>query len=80
MINKFCIGHTYLDEICRVIKKEEVVGTGPPLSDSTAAYAMSRSFKSAMVRMANSEGIQLNHEHLASMQIPNTVQSLSCYA
>ena len=41
---------------------------------------MSKSFKSAMVRMANIEGIQLNHGHLAAMQIPNTIQSCSCYA
>ena len=69
-----------MDEICRVIKKDEVVGAGPPLSDSTAAYAMSKSFMTAMVRMAKIEGIQLNFEHLAAMQIPDTVQSLSCYA
>ena len=63
------LGHTYMDEICRSIKRDEVVAAGPVLSDNTVAYAMSKSFKSAMVRMANIEGIQLNHEHLAAIAV-----------
>ena len=30
--------------------------------------------------MARKDGNYLNHEQIASLQIPNTVQSLSCYA
>jgi hypothetical protein len=69
-----------MDEICRVLKTDEVASIERVLSDNTGAYTMSKSFKSAMQRMADKEGIQLNHEQLAAMQIPNSVQSLSCYA
>lgn len=71
--------HGYLDNICASIKRGEDT-TVASLGDNTAAYVYSDTFKSALTEMARSEYIVLNHEHIAAMQIPNTVQSLSCYA
>ncbi len=71
--------HGYLDEICASIKRGED-STVPNLGDNTAAYVYSDTFKSALTEMARSEYIFLNHEQIAALQIPNTVQSLSCYA
>ena len=73
-------GHSYVDVICSEIKKGICTSAAPQLNDNTAAYEYSDYFKRALNRMANSNKKFLDWEKVAAIQIPNTIQSLSCYA
>lgn len=52
----------------------------PALHDRTAAYEYSTTFKRALNQLADKNQRYLNHDRIAALQIPNTQQSLSCYA
>lgn len=71
--------HNLLDSICASLKKDEVV-VQPMLHDKTGAYEYSAVFKRQLNHMAQKTGRFLNHDQIAALQIPNTLQSLSCYA
>ena len=71
--------HGYLDQICASIKSGEDASV-PQLNDTTPAYEYSATFKKALNQMANKDNIMLDHVMIAALQIPNTIQSLSCYA
>ena len=50
------------------------------LNDYSPAYSYNPSFKRALEKLANKRGDLLNHDQIVALQIPNTLQSLSCYA
>ena len=71
--------HDLLDDICASLKRDEVA-PAPSFHDRTAAYTYDKFFKQALTQLANKNNRFLDHQQLAALQIPNTVQSLSCYS
>ena len=73
------VSHDILDSICASLKYDEVTPS-PSFNDRTAAYTFDKFFKHALNQLANKTDRFLNHDQIAALQIPNTVQSLSCYS
>ena len=73
------VGHCYIDEICAKIK-QGMVSNAKDLNDYTPAYSCTPFFKKQLNAIANKRGDFLNHDQIVALQIPNTVESLSCYA
>ena len=71
--------HGLLDSICLSLKNDEVA-PAPSFNDRTSAYTYDKFFKQALNQLANKANRFLNHDQIAALQFPNTVQSLSCYS
>jgi hypothetical protein len=61
------------------LKRDEVT-PAPNFHDRTAAYTYDKFFKQALTQLANKNDRFLDHQQVAALQIPNTIQSLSCYS
>ena len=68
-----------LNDICTSLKSGEIKQASA-LQDRTAAYEYTGTFKRGMNQIADETNRILNHQQIAALQIPNTVQSLSCFA
>jgi len=60
--------------------KRDEVSPAPSFHDRTAAYTYDKFFKQALNQLASKTNRFLDHQQIAALQIPNTVQSLSCYS
>ncbi len=75
--NCYQIGHTYLDALCAAVKAGNRV-VALELSDSTPTIASP--FIKNLIALAASYDIHLSPTQLGSLQVPNTVASLTCFS
>ena len=75
----YSCSHSLLDDICASLKEGKVT-QAPELHDKTVAYVYDTAFKNARNEIASKSDRFLNCNQIAAAQIPNTIQSLSCYA
>jgi hypothetical protein len=73
----YCMGHTYLDNITAAIKH------GKRNNDKMfldATPAVEKPFIKNLIALADSYGIGLSKQQIGSLCVPNTIQSLTCFA
>lgn len=74
--NVYEIGLSYLDSLCSVVKNGYKT-TVEELSDKTVALP---AFQKHLADLASSLGIELTTTQLAALVIPNTTETLTCFA
>ena len=73
------IGDTQLVELCSLIKKGQDGSTARNFCDKAAGYKYSEIIRGSLNDLAHGSKIELNHQQIAAMEIPNTKSSLSLF-
>ncbi len=72
-------GSTLCVDICNKIKRDEAECAARNFTDKSKRYKYNDWFKDSLESLALRSKINLNHNQIAAMQIPNSHQSLHCF-
>jgi hypothetical protein len=78
-LHYYDFGSTLCVDICNRIKKDEAEVAARNFTDKAKPYRYSNWFKDSLNSLATRSKLNLNHNQIAAMQIPNSHQSLHCF-